>query len=89
MPRNRSELSVSGDPVLDEYLRAFIRSYSAPSGVRDEGARRLIRERHETLLRALTDKQHDTIRALGSDGHLTLGQTRVLFRHEPEFQNGP
>ena len=88
MPRNRSERSVSGDPVLDEYLRAFIRSHTLPHGGQKSSSQEL-KLRHETLLRALTDRQHSTIRALGSDGRLTLGQTRELFRHEPELQNAP
>jgi len=83
MPRNRSEKSVSGDPVLDEYLRAFIRSQTrrnAPDGPE-------LRRRHDALCQALTDEQRSTIRALGEGGYLRLGQARELFRHEPEFND--
>ncbi len=88
MPRNRSEKSISGDPVLDEYLRAYLRFYNLPWGDRTGDKGRVLRERHSRLIGALTDTQREVISALGRDGYLGLDQTRELFQHEPEFQHG-
>lgn len=89
MPRNRSERSVSGDLVLDAYLRAFLRHHAIPWHERETQEGRELRRRHNVLCEALTDKQRAAIRVLGSDGALTLTQCRELFRHEPEFQHAP
>lgn len=88
MPRNRSERSVSGDPVLDEYLRAFLRLHNFSWSANNGTERASLQRRHGTLLEALTDKQRSAIAALGTNGYLHLEQTRELFQHEPEFQHG-
>jgi len=90
MARNRSEKSPSGDPMVDEAIRAWLRlALSQRRG--DERARRRRFDRLEIDAYERLDRHQRQLRwQMMTDG---LGDNETenviaLFGHEPEFQDG-
>jgi len=82
MARNRSETSPSGDPLVDEAMRAWLRWHLCDGPTAEQ-------ERLSSLeidaYDALSIKQRGLLHRMSGSG---AGAIRDLIRHEPEFQNG-
>lgn len=83
MARNRSEQSPSGDPMVDDYLRAWLRWYRA------RGRRRLdLRSVRDIKLDLLTHEQASLVGRIARDGDMLLYEGAVrLYGQEAEFQD--
>jgi len=92
MARNRSEKSPSGDPMVDEALRAWLRLELARwrgGGVSGE-VRNHLRILENAAYEALNSRQLD-LRArvrVGKPYSVSIDNLIALYGHEPEFQNG-
>jgi len=92
VPRNRSEKSPSGDTMVDDYLRAWLRWYRDLKRGYDPATHtaNLLQSDRERLLTLLSDKQHRFINIDLSSSGTNLSHSDVvrLYGDEAEFQNG-
>lgn len=92
MPRNRSEKSPSGDPMVDDYLRAWLRWYRhinndvawEQAGYRK--SRVALREEKDRTLELLSsDQKRFMNETLAAEYSLSKEDVFRLYGHEPEF----
>lgn len=88
MPRNRSEKSPSGDPMIDDYLRAWLRWYRAAFVRRDPSVEPGLRGERCRTMDLLSSQQVVFMNSrLPRSGVLTKSDVDRLYGQEPEFQN--